>query len=344
MVSSPAELDNQPFWLSLIEEERLHRSEKSEKAMPTSILKQEEFSQRYAVVIGACCELAQAYFYLGRVADAQHLLRTLLQLIEASEAKPHDRLKSLLLLGEILTIDHFLNDTDATLLFEPLLQARQIAETVPDKQGLANALSLLGQAHYFVTLVTRVNTGASPNSPQDQGHYNEAFTYQQHALQLREALNDSRGQAESHFHLGVVYERWRQGDLAVAHYAQALQIAEQAGHLFERCEPTRHLAWNALWKGDLEAALTYAKRALSLREAAGFRPYLPFDHLLLSDIYRKQEDEPNALLHVEVGSALAREVGSSRALAWANERLKQFNQPEEKRGASRSFAPPTDNP
>lgn len=292
--------------------------------MPSSLLKQEEFSHRYAIAIEACCEIAQAYFYLGRGTDAQHLLRTMLRLIEASEAKPQDRLRLLLLYGQILTIDHFLNETDAALLFEPLLQARQIAETVHDQQGLSDALSLLGQAHYFVTLITRISSGASPNSPQDQGDYDEAFTYQQHALQLREALHDSRGQAESHFHLGVVYGRWRQRDLAVEHYTKALQIAEQAGHLFERSEPTRHLAWNALWKGDLEAALTHAKLALSLREAAGFRPYLPFDHLLLSDISLKKGDTANALLHAEIASALAREVGSTRALAWADERLKQL--------------------
>lgn len=294
--------------------------------MPSSTLKQEEFPHRYAIVIEACCEIAQGYFYLGRVAEAQHLLRMMLPLIEASEARPQDRLKLLLLYGQILTIDHFLNETDAALLFEPLLQAKQIAETVQDQQGLSDALSLLGLAHYFATLITRVSSGASPNSPQGQGHYDEALTYQQQALELREALHDSRGVSESHFSIGTVYERWRQRDLALEHYTKALQIAEHAGHLFEKSEPTRHLAWNALWKGDLEVALTYAQQALSLREAAGFRPYLPFDHLLLSDIYLKKGDTANALLHAEIASTLAREVGSSRALAWVDERLKQFNQ------------------
>src|SRR5258707_8012201 len=86
---------------------------------------QEEFAHHYTTAIEACCEIAQAYFYLGRVADAQHVLRSTLHLIEAGEGKLRDRLKLFLLYGQVLTIDHFLNHTDADLLFANILQARQ---------------------------------------------------------------------------------------------------------------------------------------------------------------------------------------------------------------------------
>lgn len=296
--------------------------------MQSSLSPHEEFSQRYTTAIDALCEIAKAYFYLGRLADAQHLLRMTLRLIEANEVKLQDHLKLLLLYGQVLTIDHFLNGKGADLLFSTILQARQIAETAHDQQSIADALSLLGQAHYFATLVARVKSGASPNSPQGQGKYAEALTYQQQALELREALHDTRGVSESHFYIGIVYERWQQEDLALEHYRKALQIAEQSGHLSERSEPTRHLAWNAFWKGDLDQALTYALQALSLREAANFRPHLPFDHLLLSDIYLKKEDTANALLHAEIASARAKAMGSARALARASERLEQLNKQE----------------
>jgi hypothetical protein len=58
----------------------------------------------------------------------------------------------------------------------------------------------------------------------------------------------------------------------------------------ERCEPTRHLAGLAFEEGKLDQALTSALQALSLREAAGFRPSLPFDHLPLSEIYQARGD------------------------------------------------------
>ena len=294
--------------------------------MQSSTATYEEFAHHYTTAIDACCKLAQAYFYLGRVTNAQHVLRSMLHLIETGEAKPQDRLKLLLLSGQVLTMDHFLNDTDANLLFEPLREARQIAETAQDQQAMADALSLLGQAHYFATLIARVGSGVSPNSPQDQGDYHEALTYQQQALDLREALHDTRGQAESHFYIGIVYERWQQRDLAVEHYTKALETAEQFGHLFEQSEPTRHLAWDAFEKGDLEAALTHALQALSLREAANFRPHLPFDHLLLSDIYQTKGERANAVRHAEIASALAKAMGSSRAITMTNECLERLNE------------------
>lgn len=295
--------------------------------MQSSASTYEELTPYYTTAIDACCKIAHAYFYLGRFTEAQHVLRSMLHLIETSEAKPQDRLKLLLLSGQVLIVDHFLNETDANLLFEPLREARQIAETAQDQQGMADSLSLLGQAQYFATLIARVERGASPDSPQDSGDYHEALAYQQQALELREALHDTRGQAESHFYIGIVHERWQQRDLAVEQYTKALETAEHFHHLFEQSEPTRHLAWDAFGKGDLEAALSYALRALSLREAANFRPHLPFDHLLLSDIYQAKGERAKAVLHAETASALAKTLGSPRAIAMTNECLERLNEP-----------------
>jgi len=79
----------------------------------------------------------------------------------------------------------------------------------------------------------------------------------------------------------TVYERWQQHNAALQCYTKALQIAERFRYLPEKTEPTRHLAYHALSKGDVNQALGYARQALTLREESGFKPYLPFDHLLL---------------------------------------------------------------
>ena len=293
--------------------------------MYPSILTHDEFSRRYATAIDAACEIAHAYFYLGRLADAQHVLRSMLHLIEIGEVMPQDHLKLLLVYGQILTTDHFLNDTDTDLMFTTLLQARQIAEACEDQQGLADALSTLGQAHYFATLMERRRSGASTNSPQDQGQYTEALMYQQQALELREALHDTRGQAESHFYIGIVYERWQQREQALEHYMKALEIAEQAGYVFEKSEPTRHLTWDAFLRGDLDQAVIYGKQALSLREAANFKPHLPFDHLLLSNIYLAKGDKANALHHAQSAAVLASEISSTFAQTIASEQLAKLH-------------------
>jgi tetratricopeptide (TPR) repeat protein len=277
--------------------------------MQSSVSTYEDLTKHYIIAIDALCEIAKSYYILGRSSDAQHLLRTSLRLLEASEVKPQHRLKLLLLYGQILVVDHLLTRGDADLLFSTILQAKQLAEGVQDQQGIADALSLLGQAHYFAAVVASLKSGASPDSPQGQGKYDEALAYQQQALELREALHDTRGVSESYFQIGVVYERWQQYDRAQAYYTQARQIADQYDHLFEKTEPTRHFTLHALRKGNLDQALTLGLQALSLREEARFKPYLPLDHLLLRDIYLAKGDTANAQFHTEIASALAEEMG-----------------------------------
>jgi len=71
----------------------------------------------------------------------------------------------------------------------------------------------------------------------------------------------------------------------------------------------------ALNKGDLDQAFTYALQALSFREAARFRPFLPLDHLLLSSIYQAKGEMGSALLQAQKASAIASELGSKGVLA-----------------------------
>lgn len=278
--------------------------------MQLPVLTHEQLTQRYTTVLDAGCEIAHTYYFLGRFADAKRVVRNALDLVETGEIRQEDHLKLLLVSGQILTTEHLTNTTDTTHLFTTLHQARQIAESLSDQQGLSDALSLLGQAHYIVDLMAGLSSGGSPGNPQEEGLYTEALNYQQQALALREALHDTRGMSESHFHIGIVHERRGQRELALSHYHKAIEIAEQHGYLFERSEPTRHLAWDALKRADrdLDQALAYSQQALSLREEANFRPHLPFDHLQLGLIYQARGENENALHHVEIAARMAREM------------------------------------
>jgi tetratricopeptide (TPR) repeat protein len=279
--------------------------------MQPSVFMNDELTRYYTAAIDALCEIARTSFFLGRLGDALHVLRTSLHMTEAGEVAQEDRLKLLLLYGKILTVDHLLHRGETDLLFSTILQAQQIAEAAQDQQGEASALSLLGQAHCNATTTAIVKSGALPFGTQGQGKYGEALAYQQQALRLQEALHDTRGISESHFCIGLVYQFWQQNELAREHFTRAIQVAEQYGHVLEQAEPNRHLTFDALFKGDLDQALTHARRALSFREAGGFRPYQPFDHLSLWDIYLKKGDTANAQFHMQQASTMASEMGFS---------------------------------
>ena len=273
--------------------------------MQSSAFADEEFTAQYTIAVDALYEIARAYFFLGKSNEAQQVLRTSLQLLETSEATPHHRLKLLTLYGQVLIIEHFITGKDADSVFAVINQARQAAEEAQDQQGIADTLALLGHAHYATTL----KSSSSPNSSRDEGKYVEALAYQEQALDLREKLHDTRGISESLFLIGTVYERWQEHEQAQENYAKALQIAEQYDHQFEKAEPTRHTAAHALRQGKIDQAISLATRVVELREASGFKPYLPYDHLLLANMYMTQGDMTNAKLHARKASALATEMG-----------------------------------
>ena len=285
--------------------------------MQESVFTNDALSRHYTTAIDALCAIAHTSFFLGKGEDALHVLRASADLIEAGEVAQQDRLKLLLLYGKVLTVDHLLHRGDPDLMFTTIHQAHQIAESMEDQQGLADTLSLLGQAHCNATTIAIVKRGALPFGTQGQGNYEEALAYQQQALTLQEALHDTRGISESHFFIGLVYQFWQQNDLAREHLTKAIQVAEQSGHILEQAEPNRHLAIDALFNGDLDQALLHAKLALSFREAGGFRPYQPLDHLMLRDIYLKKGDTTQAQFHFEQASTLAEEMGLSTLVSSA---------------------------
>ena len=138
--------------------------------MQSSASTNDEFSRHYATAIDALYEIANAYFFLGRLGDALRLLRTSLHMIEEGEVAQKDRLKLLLLYGKVLTVDHLMNRGDTDLMFSTILQAKQIAEAAEVQQSMADALSLLGQAHCNATTVAIVKSGSLPFGTQGRGN------------------------------------------------------------------------------------------------------------------------------------------------------------------------------
>ncbi|CAG7654786.1 tetratricopeptide repeat protein [Paenibacillus allorhizosphaerae] len=269
----------------------------------------EEINEQYAAAIEPMCRIAWSYFKTGRSTDARRLLRNALELV-ASDAQQL-RLKLLLLEGKILALEYVITNEDADHMFAILQEATRLAHEASDREQMANALSLLGTAHYFADLntsVSVVDTG---------GKYREALDYQQQALQLRNAVGDTRGICESLFHIGTVYERWQQHEKAIEHYTESFELADRTGCLYEKTEPTRHFAYHAMMKGDLDQALHYAHRALALRQQTGFMPYEPLDHLLLCDIYLKLGKFEQAQSHAQKAYEIAEQLGYKRTIASA---------------------------
>lgn len=279
--------------------------------MPASDVTHDLLRSHSTTAMAALGEAARTAFFLGNVGDALHLLQTATSLFDAGEVPPSAQLILLLKYGRVLIVDQLLHQGGAEHLFAILRQAHQIATTTANQQGLAEALNLLGQAHCNATTVAIMKRGDLPFGTRGPGGYEEALSYQQQALPLQQALHDTRGMSESHFFLGLVYQFWQQHTVARDHVMEALQIAEQSGHVLEQAEPHRHLALDARFRGDLDQALVHAQQALACREAAGFKPYQPFDHVTLADLYGKTGETAKAQFHLQQATALAEAMGLS---------------------------------
>ncbi len=262
-------------------------------------------SDHFTSVIYSLCEVAELYYYLAKLDEAVNVLKAGLQLTSVKEVHLRDRVKLTLQYGKVLVANYYLANRDFELALATSLEAKQLAETARYEKGIADALCLIGQAHYY----KRLNTG--------EGDYEKALTYCQQALTLREKLHDTRGISEALFYRGLTYEQRSLSDRAQESYTEALQFADLYNHKLEKSYALRHLAGLATHKGDLDAALNYALTSLALREEIGFRVYLPHSHVLVGDIYLAREDSENALINYQNAQALAEEMGIKNALIHA---------------------------
>src|SRR5262245_59563885 len=104
---------------------------------------------KYSMLIQSLCDIAESYYYLGRLDDALALLDTGIQVIEQREVPPGDQASLLIQRGKLRVTAIFLANGDLDSALADLARAQQIAEEIADRRLLGSALNLIGQAHYF---------------------------------------------------------------------------------------------------------------------------------------------------------------------------------------------------
>jgi len=278
--------------------------------MIATCIHDEAFSRKYADVVESVCAIARSRFAQGRSSEARDLLRAAMQLTTLLGDEPR-QLPLLLAEGEILAAEYLCTNAEAEYMLRILGRARELAEEAGDRKSLADSYHWLGVARYFVEF----SAGSAVNAREES--YREALDCHLKAMELREKLEDERGVSESLFQIGAVYERRQQADRALNCFSQAIRIADRAEYPDGKVEPVRHLAYHALMQGKLDEAAQYARQALELREKSGFKPYLPFDHLLLGEIRFQAGDLEAAETHAAKAHALAHEMGYGRPAASA---------------------------
>lgn len=271
----------------------------------------ETITNYYTTLLQALCDLAEAYYCLGRLEDASHVLSNGMSFLEGFEVAPYDVVKVLLSSGKILVARNFHLLSDYELTAPTLLRAKELAESLKDERSIADALELLGEASYYKKLWT------------DEGAYETALAYVQQALERREILADYRGMSESWFFVGIIAERQHRPDQALDSYAKALHIAEHYGYKLEKAETLRHIAGIALERNDLEQAEQY-EEAYRLAEEMQLIVVLIFSLLSLGELRKQQGDIPQARAFFEKAHAASEARAFQFALAAATAQLEEL--------------------
>lgn len=287
--------------------------------MDQTIAPAPELAGQYSVVFDAIAEIGRNYTSGGHPGAACALFEKTLQLFAPDAVPTPARLKLLIGYGRSLIANLFVNHKGEETLAAVLGEARTLAESSSDRLALANALSLLGQTDYFISIFSGFV------ADKEKAHYSQALAYQEQALAIRQELQDLEGICESNFFVGLVHERWQEREVARNHYNLARGLAEQHHFYFHIAETSRHLAGIALAEGDLDAALRNALQELRGREQAGFKPYQPLDHLMLCDIYILKDDLENALTHARAALALADDMDYAGAKVLSRLRFGDIN-------------------
>jgi len=216
--------------------------------------------------VQSACEIARAWHKQGQLAEAIEFLTALTTTEPIISAPEADRAKLWADLGKLEAHNSFFNNTNFEGTLEILSQAEQLAASVDCKSLVAQSLQWRGFA-----INSRVFHGG-------EGNYEDALPDSEKALQLREALEDYRGWAESLVYTAIIYERLQQTEKAKSCYEHALALSQTHELPEEESYALRHLAFMRQNEGDLEGALDYFKQSLELREALDMKINLPLSY------------------------------------------------------------------
>ncbi|QBD74715.1 hypothetical protein EPA93_01395 [Ktedonosporobacter rubrisoli] len=252
----------------------------------------EAITERYIIGQRALSEIAQAYFFEGRLEEALSLFQAGEHLLEARELSPESRLDWLLEYGLFVVHYYYLTGMQKDLMASVLQRARQAAEASQQETKIATAFYLVGQASYYQNLLS----GGTD--------YSAARDMLQKASQLYEKHGDNYKLAEALFYTGLTYDRQQQDERSREHYLRALALGEQYGNKWAASEAMRHLTDYS----DGEQRLHYALGSLTLREELGSKVYVPSAQLLLSDIYIERGELEKALEYCQQAERLNKEM------------------------------------
>ncbi len=243
-------------------------------------------------------ETALAYEHAGRWREANTLLR---RGIDRARRTGDERTRARLTaqLGSILRRQERWDE--ARTAYETALRLSTAAD---DRFTQATSWFGLGEVGYFKATYYFEGDVLEPRAAVER------------SLQLREAIGDTVGMAESFYRLGTIHERLGQDAAAQAFFARGAALAREAGDPRQMANNLTHLAARYVEQGDLDQALAHDLEAVALSERpGGSRLGLAFFLANVASDYQRKGDLVQAFAYARRALAVSRSLGHQLTIA-----------------------------
>jgi class 3 adenylate cyclase len=182
----------------------------------------------------------------------------------------------------LLSLASYYYRSEPGLAIQYVTEARELAERLDYRTGIAYAYKGIGMAYYV------------------QGNYIEALVNWKNSYEVFESAGDRQGMANMLNNLGAVYYNEGDNSKAIEFYLESLKASEEIGDTLRITTALVNIG--AVYyskKATRDMALEYYKRALPLSELLGDQDAIGTVTVNMGQIYLDKEEDTAALFHFE---------------------------------------------
>ena len=274
-------------------------------------------SQNLNTLIQVACEIAEAYYFSGKVGTAISLIEAIIDSLPHEDLSIPSHVKLGLAESRYLIKQMFLIGLSAEKVLPSVEQTLNLALRTDDILLQAEAHDLMGEAQYFIQLATIYYDFTIA-----QSHFSEA-------QKLLEALDAPALKSTNLLHIGLIHQFRKELEQAKGYFEKAYQLAKQHNLSLEQSYASRHLGFIQRDEGDLAGALVSLQESLQLRQAIGYQVYLPFSTISVADVQAMLDDKESADQNYQLALEQALNVQNVRAMMLVQYGLGNLHQSRE---------------
>lgn len=186
-----------------------------------------------------------------------------------------------------------LRERDNQKALKYALEARDLAQLLGYKRGLAKAENHIGWIYYRT------------------GQYSKSLAASTRSLKISQELTDDLSAATALVNIGAIYYEQKQYPLAIQNFSEAYRIGKNFSDPTLMARSCNNMAYSFLAQGSYDSSKIYSERALALGEEHKL-PYMrAFAHRTLGDIALEQKRINDALAQYQLCYVFSSDAGNT---------------------------------